>query len=50
MRYHWIIRAEYVPLVQKDETVIVRTVEWRSSSTRRIIDICHPLEMSPAVR
>src|SRR5882762_6387108 len=50
MRHRWIVRAGHVPLVQKDEAVMVRTAEWLSSSTRRIIDKCHPLKTSPAVR
>ena len=42
MRHGWVARVEHSALPQKDEAVMVRTIEWRRGSTRRIIEICHP--------
>jgi hypothetical protein len=38
MRHGWIARLAQAVLAQKDEADMVRTIEWLSASTRRIID------------
>jgi hypothetical protein len=40
IRHGGLDRAAQTSVIQKDEVVMVRTIEWRAAATGRIISVC----------